>query len=550
MSNRSENDRLDSWKAIARHLGRSVRTVRRWEYHEGLPVHRHMHKAQASVYAYAGELDSWRARRSAHQQPAKSPAAKTAPGSKQSQGLSIAVLPFTFSGPDAAQAWVADGFTEEMINGFSALPGLRVTSRTSTLGFQNSPLETTDIIRTLGVSHLLEGGIVGDGTRLRINVRLIDSGRDDHLWSRQFTGSMDEVFDIQERIARAVVTALKMQLKPADDRRLTERSLDDLAAWRRLVQARQLALRWRPDTLEKARVLLDEALAIAGDHPDILAAFGRILLQHREAGQDPEGQLLAQAEDLAKRAQVTGPERAGTRVLQGWLAYARGDWPQAIEQLSQALEIDQDDPDALSLLANCLLLTGQVSRAESVIGHLVAVDPLTPLSLCMPGFLHAMEGRFEQAVPHYQAMLERDPGNPVARLFNVWVLFAAGRREAAESTAAEFNTPGARGLAGTLPARVAQCFTQAFTSQEVHLELTPADQLVVENSEMYARFLAEAYAFAGNERDAIAWMNRAVDLGFANHRYLANHDPFFANLADSDDKKALLRRVEGLSREA
>jgi TolB-like protein len=542
MNESPDDDRLDSWKAIARYLGRSVRTVRRWEQEQGLPVRRLMHQSQASVYALASELDEWRRSRerapaAGSPEPAPPTSARGKPTDRGVDATSIAVLPFTFAGPDATQAWVADGFTEEMINGFSTLASLRVTSRTSSLAFKGSDRDSGAIAAALGVDHLLEGGVVGDGSRLRITVRLIDPKRDEQLWTRQFKGTMEEVFDIQERIARAVVAALQLRLEPEEDRRLSGRGIEDIAVWRRVVQARQEAVRWRPDALDRARELLDEALALGGDHPEITAALGRVLLQYREAGLDVSDALLERAEDCAARAGEADPDGAGVAVLRGWLHYARGQLGRAIDELEQARARDRDHPEALGLLVHCLLLTGQGERAQPIIDHLLAVDPLTPVNLCLPGYRSAMEGDFETAAPHYRAMLDRDPGNPVGRLFMVWVLLAAGRDEAAREAAQGFKPPTDQSPA----AWIAGLFIG--TEDPEHLPDPVRD--LANASVMYARLLAQALAAAGDAEGSLQWWEKAVEQGLATWPTLAEHDPFFALLQDSEAKRRLLKMVRG-----
>lgn len=552
MSRPTSEDRLDSWKAIARYLGRSVRTVRRWEQQEGLPVHRLMHQSQASVFAFREELDEWRESRAQGpvdpsaaskssdrgSEPGKAPREARTTG--ENDAAAIAVLPFSFAGPDPSDAWVADGLTEEMIAGFSRLSKLRVTSRTSSAALKGSDRDSSAIADLLGVSYLLEGGVVGDGRRLRINVRLIDPRRDDHLWSRTFSGDMAQIFDIQERIARAVVDALQLRLAPAEEATFGQPAVSDIAAWRRVVLARETALRWRPDALEQARALLTEALELTGENATICATMGRVLVNYLEAG-IPTGQdLLEEARAWGERARAADPEHPETRILSGWLAHASGDLGLAIAELEKALEQDRDHPDALILLAHSLLRTGQTERARPVIDHAMAVDPLTPLTRCFPGYLDAMEGRFESAVGPYRDMLDRDPANPVARLFNVWILFAAGRDDEAIAVASGFEGPAEQ----STPAHLARQLVAAHLGTLEDLPMPKPVREAAEGSEMYARHAAEAWAFAGNPARAAHWLDRAVDLGFVNWPYLARYSPFLGPLADDPALKPVLDKAK------
>ncbi len=542
-------DRLDSWKAIARYLGRSVRTVRRWEQQAGLPVHRLMHQSQASIYAFKKELDAWR--RSRAKPSVRLPPSDSGKTTGNADSLrpepatgvttaAIAVLPFSFAGPDPSQAWVADGLTEEVIGEFSRLAKLRVTSRTSSANIKNINQDSGSIAKLLGVSHLLEGSVVGDGRRLRINIRLIDPQRDEHVWSKKFAGEMDDVFDIQERIARAVVDALKLELEPWEKDRIGQPGVANLSAWRRVILARQTAFQWRPDALEKARALLIEALTLTGENATICATLGRVLLHHVEVGTPDRQRVLEEAKSWEARARKADPDHPEARILSAWLAHVTGDLEYAIKDLETALEADHDHPDALVLLAHCLLRVGLVDRARPVIEHAIAVDPLTPLTRCFPGYLAAMEGRFDEAVKPYLHMLEGDSANPVSRLFCVWICFAAGNNKEAAALARGFE----EGALDSTPAWMARQFVAAHQGTLSDLTVPESIILASESSEMYCRHAAEAWALEGDTRKAAAWLERAINLGFVNWPYLALHSPFLSPLAEDPAVHQVLAKAK------
>jgi thioredoxin-like negative regulator of GroEL len=226
-------------------------------------------------------------------------------------------------------------------------------------------------------------------------------------------------------------------------------------------------------------------------------------------------------------------------IVNGWLAYAGGDMPSAIRLLEQALRLDHDHPDGLALLVNCLLLTGQVQRARPIIEHLMAVDPVTPLTRCMPGFADAMEGRFAEALGPYRDMLELDPQNPVARLFNVWLRLAAGDLREARNLVAGFP----EALADSAASQIAGFLLAAREGRASVDRLSQDVTAMASHNEMLARFIAEGCALAGDVEGTAHWLGVSADQGFANWPYLAEHSPGISALADEPALKVLLARI-------
>ena len=338
MNDTPNPDRLDSWKAIANYLGKSVRTARRWESEEGLPVRRQMHRSQGSVYAYPAEIDAWRRRR---EQPGRSP---ELPGNRRGTDItpsapdrSIAVLPFSYLGPDSKSAYIADGFTAEIISGLSRIRALRVISWTSSMTLKGSSKSITDIARTLGVRRIVEGTVRHEGSRIRVSAHLVNARTDEYVWSQGYEGAIDKLFSIQEQIAQEVAESLDLSAAAPKTERLTDQPAD-FVAWQCLVQARQASLRWRQDSIDQAVRLLREGLAVAGEDARLYAALGRTFLQYREAGIDLSDEPLNEAEICAARAFALAPELPAGHQLQGWIHYAQANVPAAVASLSPEQE--------------------------------------------------------------------------------------------------------------------------------------------------------------------------------------------------------------------
>jgi TolB-like protein len=509
---RPEADRLESWKEIAAYLNRSVRTVRRWEA-EGLPVRRHMHRALGSVYAYKGELDTWR---------------QTATAALKSRAKSIAVLPFRNLSTDPENEYFVDGLTEEVIADLSKVRALRVTSRTSSMAFKGAAKDVKTVARELGVRYVVEGSVRRAGSRLRITAQLIDASSDEHLWADKYDGTLDDVFAIQERLARVIVEALKLRLSADEDRRLADRPILDLHAYECYLQARQEAFRWRADAIDHAVQLLKNGLAITGGNAQLYGALGRAYLHYREAGVDFSAGPLAEAASCAEKVFALDPRSTAALQLRGWIRYSSGRIQEAVEDLRAALESDPNDRDTLALLANCCLISGKVPAARPLIGRLLAIDPLTPVTRCMPGFADLMEGTFESAVDPYRQMFEMDSGNPLGRLFYAWVLALNGLTGEMTSVVEGFPEE----VRNTVPARLGLFFAHALRGRrsEALGSLTPDIEAAANATDVFPRFLAQGYALAGMPHEAMRWLSVAVDRGFINYPFLAEYDPFLKPL--------------------
>ncbi|MFL6246223.1 MAG: tetratricopeptide repeat protein [Thermoanaerobaculia bacterium] len=520
--------RLDSWKEIAAYLHRSVRTVRRWERDEGLPVHRHMHQTLGSVYAEKSELDAWRDALS--RAPAMPDVTK-----------SIAVLPFENLSTDPENEYFAEGLTDEVTANLSKVRTLRVISRTSSRIFRGTGKDAKTIAGELRVRYLLEGSVRRAGTRLRITAQLIDAASDEHLWAETYDGTVDDVFAIQERLARMIVDALELRLTADEEQRLAERPIDNLPAYECYLRARQEGWRWRKDSIDHAVQLLHNGLTIIGENARLYAALGFTYLQYREAGLDFGERPLLQAEACAEKVFALENASAAGLQLRGWIHYSRGRIQNAVRDLEAALDVDPGNADTLLLLSNCYLISGRVSLARPLIARVLEIDPLTPLSRCMPAWADLLDGNFAAVVDPYRQMFEMDPSNPMARLFYVWVLVLTGRDDAVPPILDSFPSE----MRDTVPARIAFFLghAKAGNLREAQSVLTPEIEAVATATDVFPRFLAQGFALAGMPDEAMRWLEIAIDHGFINYPFLAHHDPCLEGLRNDPRFHQLLARV-------
>ena len=229
--------------------------------------------------------------------------------------------------------------------------------------------------------------------------------------------------------------------------------------------------------------------------------------------------------------------------LRGWIQYSRGHIQDAVRSLKAALELDPNDADTLLLLCNCYLISGKVPAVRPLIGRLQALDPLTPLVRCLPGFADASEGDLESAIEPYRQMLEMDPNNPMARLFYVWVLALNGHHDALVRVLDGFSVVER----DTVPSRVARFLAGAIVTREKEAFdlVSPEVEAVAATNDVFARFLAEGYAMAGAVESAIRWLSVAVDRGYINYPFLARYDPCFEPVRGHPQFRQLIEVVRG-----
>lgn len=536
MKRPDSSDRLDSWKAIAGYLGRSVRTVKRWEVKEGLPVHRHLHQRQSTVFAFQGELDRWRASRS------DANGTMAMPSAEANAHDGVLVLPFDHIGPDPSRQWLADGFSEALIADLTTLDGLRVLSRTSSRMLRQRSSDARAIGRRHGVRYLVEGSCRSLDARLRLSVRLIDVTLDASIWSKNFDCLADDAFELQSQLAAAVTGALeRKEGRGLGTAIATPAAGEDVATWQCLILARQQSVTWRADGLDAAVKQLEQGLITLGERPSLLAALGRTWLQYRESAVDLGPEPIERARQCARRLANDAPDHPGALQLTGWLAYAEGQVAIATEALIEADQAQPNDPETLGLLVNCLLISDRAEQARPLIKRLLSIDPLSPLTVCLPGWDLLLEGDFEGALPHYQAMHDMDRDHPIGRLFLIWARLLANRSEDLKP----LTEPEGSGLADHPALHIARFLAAAGLGQpDAERWLDDSVTRLASVNEMVARFLGDGYAVLGDPTAAIRWVEVSIDRGFAHHAFLAKHNPLLRSLRARPDFQRLLDRIE------
>jgi TolB-like protein len=452
---------------------------------------------------------------------------------------SIVVLPFANLSPDPDNAYFADGLTEELIAELSGIGDLRVISRTTAMKLRGTQKDVPEIGRELNVQYVLEGSVRKAGNSLRITAQLIDAVTDAHLWADRYSGTMEDVFEIQERLARTIVEQLKVTLRPEEERRIAERPVSDPVAYECYVRAKHELAKWTRGALDEGVALLEKSLAMTGPNELLFATLGIAHTRYFVLGIKSDEELLAQAERWAAKAFELNPASAGGHVVRGLVLWHQGRIQEAVHDFKAALRSDPQNAEAMHWLASSAGVSGHLGAARSYYKRLVAVDPWGGMN---PGWVEYYDGRFDASLEGFRKEYEMDPQSPYTRWAYGSVLVWAGRID----EGCEVLDQAVQDAPETTFGRVAAFLTCALRgkSDEAIRVMTPELREAAWGDIQLAWMVAAVYAILGKKDEAIDWLEQAVRRGFINYPFLAEQEPFLTSIRGEPRFQSLMKEVK------
>jgi TolB-like protein/Tfp pilus assembly protein PilF len=543
--------RLESWKEIAAYLNRDVTTVQRWEKREGMPVHRHLHDKRGSVYAVPAELDAWRHSRGLQtnefQKSDSGPSSFEAADPSKTASIfrlwtplalaasilvlaagymafrhrqanqtsasapapihSLAVLPLRNLSGDASQDYLADGFTEALIDRLAGIHDLRVISHTSVMRFKNPQLSVPEIAKILGVDAVVEGSVIRDGTHIRVTAQLIRGATDEHFWSETYDRELRDALALESELAQAIAEKVEVTVTGQEHQRLAA--------------ARPVA----PEVYEsylKGRFVLEQGTGKAGIEESI-GDFNAAIQQ------DPTFALayLGLARAYTELGTVFGGSSpAETR-------------PKVIAAAQKALGRDPELAEAHSVLANVLQEEWDWAGAEAEYKRALELAPNDAGAYAGYALWLSCEGRTDEAVTWIRRARELDPVAVTGASVS-WILFQAHRYDEAVREA--------RGALALQPDSAFSLLTLGFALNANH---QPAEAIAVleralalsKGSPAVAGVLIRAYALAGRRSDALrllADLERRKSAGYVPSAAFVNA---YLGLGDNEQAFAALEQA-------
>jgi adenylate cyclase len=345
---------------------------------------------------------------------AASPSAPEQPALPLPDKPSIAVLPFANLSGDPEQEYFADGMVEEIITALSRIRWLFVIARNSSFTYKGQAVDVKQVGRELGVRYVLEGSVRKAGNRVRITGQLIDAVTGAHLWADRFDGLLEDVFELQDKVASSVAGVIEPALQAAETARSAARPTHDLTAYDLYLRA--YAMVSSSARVPEALRLVEQAIARDPHYRPALAcaALCCFLLLNDDRSEDPAADRLKGA-DFARRAlEVADDDPVVLVEAARALAYFGEDIGAMMALVDRALALNPNFARGWFISG---VLRMDAGRPDIAIEHFEAslrLNPRAHIGLVAIGIAHLISRRFDEAVPKLLLAIHENPTSPQA----------------------------------------------------------------------------------------------------------------------------------------
>jgi serine/threonine protein kinase/tetratricopeptide (TPR) repeat protein len=425
---------------------------------------------------------------------------------------SIAVLYFENMSSERESDYICAGITEDIITDLSKIGELSVVSRTDMLPFRNKEVNIRQVADALRVNYVLEGSVRKAGNRIRVTAQLINARDGYHLWADRFDGLVEDIFDLQNEVARKIADALKVSLTASEEASLAKKPTDDLRAYDLYMRGREFLARRGKKNTEMAMRMFESALDIDRNFAGAYAG-------------------LAEASAYMHEWYDGGSH---------WLG-------RAIEHNQKALELDPASIEARFGIAMVYYHQRRYGEARRTLLGVLDADARNVPARLRLGIIAERSEDFAEAMAQYQAAAEigpheEEPWRHLASLHR-----KLGDTDSAQTAAINVIEIISRKLEASLEdvvllSRLAEAYARFGGKEETHailrrvLELDPSDGLALYHA-------ACAHALLGETGAALMMLRRAFDSGFRAVAQSASTDSAFATINANPDFRRLVAEL-------
>lgn len=436
-------------------------------------------------------------------------AAQPAPGAEHSvEPGALAVLPFHNISPDEETDYFSDGLTEELIARLSLVSEIELVSRWASMQYKGAKLDIRAIGSELGARYIVGGSVRRFRESVRVTVQLVDVDTNRQIWGNTYKGKLDDIFDIQEQVAKQIVEALKLQLSFSEKLSLTKRQTVNAQAYDFYLRGQDYVYRLTKRGTEYAIQLFEKAIEL---DPRYAAAYAGCSCAYGQMYQwfSREEHYRDKAQELSFKALMYDNNLPEAYTAMGLSYFIWGKFDEAAESGRKAIELNPDDFIAYWTLGRIHFSTGKSREAAELFRQVIELKPRFYVAYADLRMACESLGQMEEAHALAQKMAEdllpnyllQNPDDSRARMFYAISLHQVGRRE------------------------------DAIREGDAALELSPGDSVMLYNG-------ACLYSQLGEIRRAVTTLRQAIAGGTANFGWMRN-DPDLAPLRDDPEFKAL-----------
>jgi TolB-like protein len=446
---------------------------------------------------------------------------------------SIAVLPLLNESGDPKDEYFSDGLSEELIAALAQIRELKVIGRSSSFRFKDRKEESKTIGEKLGVSTLLEGTVRKQGDRVRIVAELINAADGIELWSRTFDRELKDIFAVQEEIANAVASSLKVTLLGVDERSATKSATKNTEAHNAYLQGHFYLLRRNLEDYRRAIAHYDEAIRLDPDYALVYAerSEARIWIGDLSGRGKTE---LPKARSDAERAVAIAPALAEAHAALGWLRFfAEWKFAEGLSELKRAQELSPANPTTNDLLARVIVYVGKLDEAERQARHAVELDPLSGSAQFNLARVLWCEGKLDEADAVARKTAEL---TPAAASSHRWQVLIAIKRGDGETALREARLEADENY------RRFELALAHYARRDRAAADAALAELIAESRDIAAFQIAQVYAVRGETDKAFEWLQISFDTHDTGTLAILV-DPLLHDLRDDPRYKALVAKM-------
>ena len=332
---------------------------------------------------------------------------------------SIAVLPFVNMSADADNEYFSDGLSEELLNLLAKVDGLKVAARTSSFKFKNSEADIAEIGAQLNVATVLEGSVRKSGNQARITAQLIKVDDGFHMWSETYDRELDNIFEVQDEIARAIVDALSLPLLGSDAKPLESvASTANFEAYDLYLLGRHHAREYSEEGFNRAKEYFLSALEIDPSFASAYSGLADVYLLLADYSDLPQGEAIKLAREASEKALAIDPSSPEAYASMGLMFNNLGRYRDAETQFKKALQVNPNYVNALLWSASALQNQFRFTDAMIMATRAMSLDPLSHNVRRSYALQLIQSRRFDDAEREVQASIAANPDDPTP--FELW----------------------------------------------------------------------------------------------------------------------------------